>query len=96
MILDCRCSEQVPPPVPTVVVIPTTPDLREAQGSGEWQDRVATPIQGPRQPGGLPSQFEYQPKHSAESDDKTVSGWWVFVCRALTGKKMDSSTRVRD
>ncbi|XP_071115484.1 glutamate-rich protein 3-like [Haliotis cracherodii] len=67
-------TEQVPPPVPTVVVIPTTPDLREAQGIGEWQDRVATPVQGPRQPGGLPAQFEYQPKHSAESDDKTVSG----------------------
>ncbi|XP_048251071.1 glutamate-rich protein 3-like isoform X8 [Haliotis rufescens] len=67
-------TEQVPPPVPTVVVIPTTPDLREAQGSGEWQDRVATPVQGPRQPGGLPAEFEYQPKHSAESDDKTVSG----------------------
>ncbi|XP_046560992.1 glutamate-rich protein 3-like isoform X2 [Haliotis rubra] len=64
-------TEPVPPPVPTVVVIPTTPDIREGQGSGEWQDRAATPVQGPRQTGGLPEQFEYQPKHSAESDDKT-------------------------
>ncbi|XP_067666146.1 nucleolar protein dao-5-like isoform X2 [Haliotis asinina] len=64
-------TEQVPPPVPTVVVIPTTPDIREGQGSGEWQDQATTPVQGPRQTGGLPAQFEYQPKHSTESDEKT-------------------------